>query len=304
MPGAASSSSRSRSGESALARLDPHGLRVPGHDRHAHARDGHRQVRQLEDLARLVDELQLLVGVAVVAAEGAGQGQHVVGDRRRVDRGGGRLAGERVARLLVQRVDRLRAGAGHRLVGRDGDVLEAGLVADRAQHRHELHGRAVRVRDQAAVPAERVRVDVGHDQRHVGLHAEGRRVVDDDRAALDGDRRPLARARRAGREDGEVDAVEGLGLDGAHLELLVAEAHARAGAAGAGEADELAEVEAALGQHLAQDLADGAGGAEDGNAGARHGRSPPPGARRRARRRSAARAGRWGSPPWRSCRRS
>ena len=53
-----------------------------------------------------------------------------------------------------------------------------------------------------------VRVDLGHDQRNVGLHPEGARVVDDDRAGGRRDRAPLARdgCRRA-RED-DLDARE------------------------------------------------------------------------------------------------
>ena len=42
-------------------RLDPHRLGVTYHDRHPDARRAHRQVGELEDLARLLAELDLLV---------------------------------------------------------------------------------------------------------------------------------------------------------------------------------------------------------------------------------------------------
>ena len=56
--------------------------------------------------------------------------------------------------------------------------------------------------------AHRVRVDLGDDERHVGVHAEGARVVHDDRALGGGDRRP-PRGHLVGHvEHGDVDAVE------------------------------------------------------------------------------------------------
>ena len=174
------------------------------------------------------------------------------------------------------------AGAGHRLVGRDGDVLEAGARRGSARSTGmscmvEQFGFATRPR----CCARRVRVDVGHDQRHVGIHAEGRGVVDHDGAALDGDRRPLARARRAGaRRCAMSMPSKASGPTALHLELLVAEAHARAGAAGLRQADAARRAaKRALGEHLAQHRRRRRRWRRGWQRGARHGRSPPPWAR-------------------------
>lgn len=47
-------------------------------------------------------------------------------------------------------------------------------------------GRAVGIGDKAVMPLDIVGIDLGHDQRYLGIHAEGMAVVDHDGAALDG----------------------------------------------------------------------------------------------------------------------
>ena len=86
MPGLGGQQRARLVGADRLARAHPDRLGVRVHDRHAHAGRAHAQVGQLEDLARLVDELELLVGVAVVARERARERQHVERDLVRVDR--------------------------------------------------------------------------------------------------------------------------------------------------------------------------------------------------------------------------
>ena len=72
--------------------------------------------------------------------------------------------------LREQFVHCLLAGAGHRLIGRDHDALDPGLVMQRLQRHHELRGRAVRIGDDAllAEARDRVGIHLRHDQRHVG----------------------------------------------------------------------------------------------------------------------------------------
>ena len=108
-------------------------------------------------------------------------------------------------------VDALLAGARDRLVGADDDPPDAGGVVQRLERDDHLDRRAVGVGDDPLVLGDVVRVDLGDDQRHVGVHAEGARVVDDDRAGRGGDRAPLARdARRRARQH-DLDARERLG---------------------------------------------------------------------------------------------
>ena len=79
-PGAAAEQLARALGRELLARLHVDGLGVPVDDRHAHARRRDRDRRVAEDLARLVDQLALLVGVVVARREAAGVRQRVEGD--------------------------------------------------------------------------------------------------------------------------------------------------------------------------------------------------------------------------------
>ena len=89
---------------------------------------------------------------------------------------------------------------------RGDEADEPGLVVQRLEHRHRRHRRAVRVGDDPlAGVGDGLRVDLGHDERHVGVHAEGRGVVDDGHAGGGEPRRQLARRRGAGREQGDVE---------------------------------------------------------------------------------------------------
>ena len=89
----------------------------------------------------------------------------------------------------VQRRHTGVSGPGHGLQRRDHHRAQTEL-GERAQRQREDGRRAVRVRHDRATPAvgdplagqqaEMVRVDLGHDQRHRGVHAIAARVADDD----------------------------------------------------------------------------------------------------------------------------
>ena len=110
---------------------------------------------------------------------------------------------------------------------------------------------------------ERVRVHFGHDERHVGLHAEGRGVVDHDGAARGRRARDAARDAAAGREEREVDAVQAVNGELLHRERAAAEMHRAPGGAARGEQAERSEREAALLEAVDELGADRAGGADD-----------------------------------------
>ena len=86
--------------------------------------------------------------------------------------------------LREQFVHRLLAGARHRLIGRHHHALDRGLVVQRLERDHELRGRAIRIGDDVLLGEadDRVGVHFRHDQRHVRVHAPGRRIVDHHRA--------------------------------------------------------------------------------------------------------------------------
>ena len=180
-----------------------------GEDRHADGGARDAQLRQVQDLARLDDDLPLLLGVAVVA-EDVDMGQRVEGDGVRVDRGLERLAGGVGLDLRLQLHHGLVAGAAHGLVGVDDDALDADAVAQGREQRHQLHRRAVGVGHDAFVSLGVRVVDARDDERDAGLHAPLRRVVDDDGAARCRLRREDLRGAASGREERDVDALEGL----------------------------------------------------------------------------------------------
>ncbi len=69
-------------------------------------------------------------------------------------------------------------------------------------------------------------VDLGHHQRHVGVHPERAGLVDHDHAAGGRHRRPVGRHLVGHVEHGQVHAVEGLGGQLLDLDLLAADRRA------------------------------------------------------------------------------
>ena len=61
--------------------------------------------------------------------------------------------------LAAEFLQRRAAAAGHRLVGRHVDALDADRAMDRRQRDQHLHGRAVRVGDDAARAVRHLRRD-------------------------------------------------------------------------------------------------------------------------------------------------
>ena len=109
--------------------LDQDRRRVPDRDRYAHAGHADLERRQLEDLAALVQQLDLLRGVAVVGQRLA-DGDDVVGDLRR-ERRRRRQRLTRAARRLL-RFELLQTGeprSADRLEGRHHRALETGAAA-------------------------------------------------------------------------------------------------------------------------------------------------------------------------------
>ena len=175
----------------------------------------------------------------------------------------GRLARDMGADLALELADRISAGSGHRLVGVDDDPLQSDGVAERHEHRHELHRRAVRVGDDARVALHVVGIDLADDERDGRVHSPGRAVVDDRRAAGDGERGELARGVAAGREEGDVDAVEG--LPGREFDLAgrAVDRDRLAGGPLRGEQAQVADGELPFEKDLDHRPPDDAGGADD-----------------------------------------
>ena len=81
--------------------------------------------------------------------------------------------------------------------------LEALITKAPAERRQE-----VGICDDAAIRLDVLAVDLGHDKRHIGLHAESARVVHDHAAGLGGDGCEFLRDASAGAKQRDVDARE------------------------------------------------------------------------------------------------
>src|SRR5581483_3254958 len=174
-------------------RLDPDRLRMADEHRHAHRRRADRQLRQLEDLARLGADLRLLVGL--VALPVPVEPEVVL-----------------VGRLGAELLHPLRARAGDRLVRREADAAQARRVVERLEDARERDRRAVRVRDDAGRlegGQRALAVHLRHDERIAVGEPVGARLVDDERATLDGVGDELAGRGRAAGEEHEVEVARG-----------------------------------------------------------------------------------------------
>ena len=184
----------------------------------------------MEDLAALHHNLPFLLRVAVLA-EVIDLGDRVERDLLRVRRDADRRLGQRVQALLPQLRDRRAARTGDRLVRVRNHAHDAPLAHQRRQRQHERHSGAVRRRDDPVVLSQILAVQLRHHQRDVRLLSEDGGVVEHDRAPIPGDRAEVAGGRRAGGNEGHVDAVE-FGRRGlAHGDRFVAELEALAGGA-------------------------------------------------------------------------
>jgi hypothetical protein len=124
--------------------------------------------------------------------------------------------------LPVQLVHGALAGAGDGLVGGHDHPLDPDAVEDRAERHHRLHGRAVGVRDDAAVVLEGVGVHLGDHQGHVVGHAPLGGVVDDCCAGFDETWGPFGARLGAGAEQRQVEALDGVFIEGNHGQVRVA----------------------------------------------------------------------------------
>ncbi len=220
-------------------------------------------------LRALVAELLLLVGLELaVVDESTGERQHVEGDRTLVLLGCrerhrltvvGELGGAVVdlANLLVELVDTGQPAARHGLVGGGDQTHEAGLVVERLQHRHRRHRRAVGVGDDALRGvANQVAVDLADHQRHFGVHAPRRRVVDHRRAGAGELGGQHLGGGGAGREQGDVEAARVGQLGVLDHDLGALPRQRRAGRTGRCEEPDLVDREFTLCQQAAHDTAD------------------------------------------------
>ncbi len=163
--------------------------------------------------------------------------------------------------------------AGHGLVRREHQRAKAGRAMERRERHHRDDRRAVGDRDDPRRSLERLRVDLGDDERHVRLHPERRRLVDADDPR--GGRLPHEPSsdRCASSGEGEVDSAKGIEGQLPHRDVASRERDRPSGGPGRGQRDQLVDRERAGlqdAQHLGTHRA---GGAHDGDLQA-HGSHP------------------------------
>ena len=229
------------------------------------------QRRDAEDLAALVAQLLLLVGLAAaVVDDRAGQRQHVERDRpgERARRRGTRPRLPSWVSSVARSATFLICSSSSATPARPAPETAWYVVATSATSpASSCSGRSTGIAAMvvqfglAMMPLGRlprgVRVDLGDDERHVRVHPPGRRVVDDHGAGLGDARRELLGAALARREEDDVEpAVVGRRgvLDG-HL-AVAATAGCGPARAGGGEEPELVNGKLALGQDAAHDATD------------------------------------------------
>lgn len=261
-PGAFDRIARISSGGRGLLELEVERFGVRAEHRHADAGRRDHQIRMVQHLARLVQHLHLLLGVPVVE-EDVDVGDQVerdpMGERGRCDR----LAVEDLPGLHEQLVHGLGPCAAGGLVGRRDEAAELLRAVQRGDRHQHDDGRAVGVRDDALVRVDILGVHLGNHQRNVGLHAEGARVVDHQRARVDDALAELARDRRPGAEERQVDAAEGLVTQFLDGQLGALERHPLADRPGGGQELERLHGEAARFEDTEHLDAHRTGGASD-----------------------------------------
>ena len=208
-------------------------LAMGAQHRYAHAGDADRDLIVLEDLAGLLDHLGLFVVVAGLGIDSRVVAEQVEGVVVRDRLGLEDAAFEMSAGRFHQLLHHGGTAAARRLVGRQDDALDAVLPVDRPQRHQRGDRRTVRNGDDALVLPDTARVDLRDHQRHVRVHAEGRGIVDHDRAGPNGRGRELPGGAATCREQRDVDALDD--------DFLTAEVDGLAGRPGAGQRLELAD---------------------------------------------------------------
>ena len=133
----------------------------------------------------------------------------------------------------------------------------------RLQRHHHLDGRAVGHGDDVLfrVARQRLRIDLRHDQRDVGVHAELAGFIDDDGAGLRGARREFGRNLAAGGGENKIHPLEIELGEVLNLEVPVAERDFLAHRARRRQRDDIVDGKFPLMQnaeHLMPDIARGA----------------------------------------------
>ncbi len=233
-------------------------------DRHPHRGNCNSDGVVAENLAGFVDHLHLFLGIAVIQ-EVIDLRQTVESDLMRINLGVRRATVEQFTGLNAQLVNGVATGTRHRLIGGDHHPLQGSSIVQGLKSHHHLNSRAVRVGDNTlfVVLGNILRIDLGHHQRHLGIHTPSAGIIHTDRSGRSGDGAELLTARSAGTEQGDIDPFEGVLVQKLHHVLLAVELQKLADGPFGCQQTQLLDRKLAFSQHFQHLLADGAGGADD-----------------------------------------
>ena len=204
-----------------------------------------RQIGLVQNFAALDLHLPLFFGVAVVE-EDVDLGDGVEGQLARM-LGDDDIAASGQGGVLLVQLDRRRAArAGGGLVGVGDHADDAALAHQGRERERQRHRATVGRGDDAVVFAQVFGVDFGHDERHIGLLAEGGRVVEGDCAAVAGGGAEFLGRGGGGGDEGDVRAVKGVVRGLADCQLLAAKCQLATGGALGRQQPQLADREAAF----------------------------------------------------------
>ena len=180
------------------------------------------------------------------------------------------------AGLPEELVRRRIAGARDRLIGGHHDAADTGGVMQRLEGDDELCRRAIGVGDDVLLPVvgERLRVHFGDDERHLGIRAEVRGIVDHHGTGRRGLWRIFGGHAAAGGEEGDVDIREIERVESFDLERTIPEMDLLAERLARGERGHGARRKGALGEDVEHLLADETGGSDNGDMIAHRFRAP------------------------------
>ncbi|MBA7590075.1 hypothetical protein ES708_32177 [subsurface metagenome] len=133
----------------------------------------------------LLHHLPLFLGIGVIQ-EDIYLRQYIKGYLVGINVGDGVLSLQHLPGLFGKLLNGGGAGARYRLVGNGHDALYGIDPVQRVERHHHLDGGAVRIGDNPLMSLNVLRVDLGHYQRHLGFHTEGRAIINHYRPGLGG----------------------------------------------------------------------------------------------------------------------
>ncbi len=248
-----------------VAGLDGDRFGVTIEHRHAHGGRVHQDAVITKDLAGFPDQLHFFLGEAVIL-EVIDVRNQVEGNLHREALRVDVLEAEQLAGLLAKLFQCRTATAGNGLVGRHVDALDAVLAVQRGECDQHLHGRAVRVGDDAArAVLQRLRVHFRDDQRDVIVVTEGRGVVDHHGTGGRELGTELLGDAATGGKQRDIHTVRIEGAQVLDLDLLALELDLATGRTRGREQAQRGDREVALGQDGQHGFADSTGGTDDGD---------------------------------------